>query len=506
MTREQMRAYDAFAIDHCNVPGLVLMENAGRAATDVILRRPEAATGSLVVVCGGGNNGGDGLVVARHLAARGRAVEVFVVAERDVLRGDAATNLAAYEGLGGKVCFVADDLGTLSAALERSGLCVDALFGTGLSRPLEGRMAAVVTLINERAPAVAALDIPSGLDANTGAELGVAVRAVCTITFGHYKLGLFQGAAWSHAGAVERVGLGIFDGAVVAKVGHAAGLIDDDLVRRVVGGRQRHDHKYRAGSVLVVAGSAGKVGAALLCARAVLRAGGGIATVASWKNAVRRMDGRVHEVMTHALDPRSLDESLAAALQKRQAVAIGPGLGLGAEARAVTEKVVLGFDGPVVVDADAISHFAGRPEALRAAPAPRVLTPHSGELGRLLGTNTAEVEDNRVEAARLAAQRARATLVLKGPGTVVASPDGRVAINATGNAVLATAGAGDVLTGIAAALCCRAEVFDAVCAAVYLHGLCGDAWRERHASDRGLLAGELSDLLPSVLGTYAARA
>src|SRR5690606_34125572 len=263
-----------------------------------------------------------------------------------------------------------------------------------------------------------ALDIPSGLHADTGAVLGVAIRAEHTITFGAHKPGLLQGAAAEHAGEIHLVGLGIFDAGVLARTGWLATFIEPDDALDALGHRPDDAHKYDRGSVLVVAGSAGKTGAALLAARGALRAGAGIATIASWPDAIASLEVRVLEVMTHALDPSALDASLEAALARRKAVAIGPGLGTDARARALCDKVVLGWEGPVVVDADAISAFAGRPEALQDAPGPRVLTPHSGELARLLGIKSADVEADRFAAAREAARRTGATVLLKGRNTL----------------------------------------------------------------------------------------
>ena len=513
LSREQMRAYDARAIEGCAVPGVVLMENAGRGAADHVAqlydRHAAGAAGGrpgpVVIACGRGNNGGDGFVVARHLLARGIEVEALLIGEREQVGGDARLNLEALLGLGGQVHTLGADLTVLREALGRAGLAVDALFGTGLSRPLEGGWLEVVTAFDEaRCPKVA-IDIPTGIDANSGAVLGAAVHADLTVTFAHLKAGLVQGAGLIHAGEVQVVGLGIPDRAILDEVGWLATVTEQTDVVDALGRRALDCHKYRAGSVLVVAGSEGKTGAALLAARGVLRAGGGLVTVASWPAAIDSIESRVVEVMTARLDPADLEQTLVAALDRKTAVAIGPGLGLDERAQRLSDEIVLGWRGPVVVDADSLTHFAGRAEALREAQGERVLTPHAGELGRLLGIGSAEVEAQRIDTARRAAELSGATVVLKGPRTVVASDGGdRVSVCAAGNPALATGGSGDVLTGIVAALLCHAPTHEAASAAVWLHGRAADRWAARVGADRGMLATEIADELPALVATLPA--
>ncbi|MBW2459068.1 MAG: NAD(P)H-hydrate epimerase, partial [Deltaproteobacteria bacterium] len=333
LSRDQMRAYDAQAINDCQVPGIVLMENAGRGAAEHIAAELEAGAaggGPVVVVCGRGNNGGDGFVVARHLAARGWEAEVWLIGEPGKVSGDARLNLDAWVGLGGELTSVGEDLEPLGRALASASLVVDGIFGTGLDRPVGGRYRDIVELINTTPCPCVALDIPSGLDANSGQVLGVAVRADVTTTFGRLKLGLLQ--ARDHVGRLELVGLGVPDEAVVETVGYAATVIEPLEVLATLGLRAADTHKYRSGSVLVVAGGPGKTGAALLAAGGVLRCGGGMATIGSWPAAIDALEGRVEEIMTARLDPGALEDSLDQALAKRKAVAIGPGLGLDEDA------------------------------------------------------------------------------------------------------------------------------------------------------------------------------
>ncbi len=501
-TREQMRAYDAFAIEACAVPGVVLMENAGRGAANVISE--QGTFGPVIVVCGTGNNGGDGLVVARHLLARGIYAEVVLLGAPGSVRGDAKLNLDALVGLGGRVTVVDDDdLESLDDLLETATLIVDAIFGTGLSRALQGRFAAAVEAINDCDAVCIALDIPSGIDADTGQILGVAVRADATVAFGHHKAGLFQSAGITHAGKVLLMDLGIPDAAIVQEVGYSATLIDPDDVLGTLGKRAADSHKYRAGSVLVVAGSEGKLGAALLVARGVLRGGAGVATIGTWPSTAAALSARVDEAMTLALDPQDLDASLARAYARRAAVALGPGLGTDASARKLCETVAIGFEGPAVIDADAITCFAGRAKELRKAKGPRVLTPHAGELARLLGTTSEEIEAHRFAAARAASEETGCCVVLKGAHSVIAG-EGPLQVCAEGHAALGTAGSGDVLTGVMAAMMCQLPATEAACAAVLLHARTAEQWVARTGADRGMLAGEIADGIPAAIASLSA--
>jgi ADP-dependent NAD(P)H-hydrate dehydratase / NAD(P)H-hydrate epimerase len=487
LSRAQIRGYDERAIA-CGVPSLVLMENAGRGAAAIA--EGLVPSGEVVVVCGRGNNGGDGFVVARHLMARGRSVRVFALAAQ--LEGDARHNLEAFSGLGGDVAFLDDDFTALRDALASAALVVDALFGTGLARPVEGRYRAAIEAINEASALRLALDIPSGIDADTGAILGLAVRADHTATFAHRKCGLVQGPGADHAGAIHVVDLGIPDASVLAAVGHTARLLEAPRLPA----RRPDLHKYGAGSVLVAAGSPGKAGAALLAARGALRAGAGLVTIATFADD---LEARLPEAMTVALDDDPAPK-LEAALARSKAAGVGPGIGLGEEARAAIEAMMT-FAGPLVLDADAITAFAGRPEALREAPGPRILTPHTGELARLLGTTSAAIEAHRFAAAKQAADRTGAIVVLKGWRSVIAGAE--LTVCDRGDPVLAVGGSGDVLTGIITALTCALPPYEAACAGVYLHARTGELWRERHGADRGVFAHELAELVPAALAELA---
>jgi len=533
-SRAQMRAFDKYAIESCHVPGVVLMENAGRGAADVLSAiiakraradsrqtassplRPRfptrhiAAPGQpasyplhakVVVVCGAGNNGGDGYVVARHLMARGADVEVFLASSSEKVTGDARINHDAYIDLGGRLTQLPNGAEgpEFDTALDEADFIVDAIFGTGLDRPIRGPLLDMISAINASEAHVLALDVPSGLDADSGSPLGVAVQADDTVTFAHLKIGLLTPEGARLAGNVHVVDLGVPDAPILAHVGHMAEVIRPETVASQLTPREANVHKHVAGNVLIVAGSSGKVGAALLTAHAALRAGAGLATVCTWPDAKAAIESRVVEVMTVQIDPSDIEASLDDALQGKSSVAIGPGLGLGDKARAAVDHVVLGWNGTKVVDADAITHFTGRAEALAEAKGHVVLTPHPGELGRLLGRTSKAIESDRFGAVRDAVELTHAVVVLKGARTIIAMPDGRIFICMAGNPALATAGSGDVLTGVISALACHLPEGQAACAGVLLHALAGDRYYADTGCDRGLLAGEIADLIPGVM-------
>ena len=492
-----MRAFDQRAIA-CGVPGLVLMENAGRGAAEVLVREllaGDAAGARVAVVCGPGNNGGDGLVLARHLLGRGAIVEALLVGDWQRVTGDAHTHMEAWRGLGGTVRAIEGAGG--GAALASADVIVDALFGTGLDRAIAGTFAQVVAAMNAAAAPRFAIDLPSGLDADTGAELGIAVRARATATFAHFKRGLLTPGGASLAGRVHVVDLG-----VPAALGAAARTVAQRLSTSDVAGwiaaRDPAAHKGSAGHVVVVAGSPGKIGAPQLVARGALRGGAGVVTIATWSEVAASVEGHVLEVMTARIDPARLFETLDAALAHKQGVVIGPGLGLGSDAQSAVTHVLGAWRGPLVVDADALSMFGGRPEVFKQAGR-AVLTPHPGELARLLGTTTGAVESDRFAAAQRLVEASGAVVVLKGAHTIIAAPDGRVAVSPVACPALATAGSGDVLGGIVGALACALPVFEAACAGVMLHALSGQAWSAAHGgADIGLLASEIADGVPSV--------
>jgi hydroxyethylthiazole kinase-like uncharacterized protein yjeF len=505
LSRAQIRELDAHAV-RSGVPSLLLMENAGRGATDVLVREllgGQARGVRALVVAGTGNNGGDGLVVARQLAARGAFPTVFLAGDAAGASSDTRANIEAWRGLGGTLLEVPEEgsLAGLIDGMAGADVVVDALFGTGLGRAVDGWYAQIIETINRSKAPRFALDVPSGLDVDTGACLGVAVQATVTATFAHHKLGLLTPNGALFGGKVHVVDIGV--PGFVGSVGTCAQRLEPADVRGWTGPRAPGAYKGSAGHVLVVAGSPGKVGAPQLVARGAMRAGAGLCTIATWPAAAQAIESHVLEAMTARLEQDDLTGSIDRALEGKQGVVVGPGLGLEEEARTVVEYLLASWRGPVVVDADALTMFAGRPSVLLATKNP-ILTPHAGEMGRLLGKTARQVEDDRFRAARELVAVTGAVVVLKGAHTIVAAPDARLAVCPVACPALATAGSGDLLGGIIAAMACSLESFEAACAGVMLHAMSGEAWsRARGGSDRGLLASEIADGLPGLFAPEA---
>jgi NAD(P)H-hydrate epimerase len=502
LSRAEMRKFDAHASGACQVPSLLLMENAGRGAADVIARELGLARGSgtrIVVVCGAGNNGGDGFVVARRLLTLGAEPRVYLLVKAERLAGDALSNYRSFLGVGGQVVELEpNQLSVLSSAIEGASAVVDAVFGTGLDREVTGFIRYAIEFMNGARCPIFALDVPSGLDADNGAVHGVAVRAQTTITFAHAKLGLLTPSGMMHSGALHTVDIGVPDTGL-SQIGYSAEIVEASDVLSALVTRSISTHKGSAGRVVVIAGSPGKIGAALLTAQAALRAGAGLVTIAALAETAALLDQRVLEVMTVRIEAERIEDSLDELLERADSVAIGPGLGLDPTARRIVEHVALRVPKTKVLDADAITHFAGRAESLRGAPGELVLTPHAGEMARIVGGTAADVEADRFGTVARAVALTGSVVLLKGHRTLVGAPDEHTAINVSGSGVLATGGSGDVLTGILAAFGALLDARRAAYAAAYVHGLAGER-RSQRGVDRGVLAHEIADEVPFALG------
>ena len=488
VTAAEMRALDRATIEEIGLPGAVLMETAGRAVAGACAPRG----GHVAIVCGPGNNGGDGFVAARVLRERGADAAVYLACPRGAVRGDARLHLDALERSGGVVLDVSDPahLDEHGAAIATAAIVVDALFGTGLTRTVEGHAAAIIARINQAAGTVIAADLPSGLDADTGAVHGVAVRADVTVTMGALKVGLCSAPGVVLAGEVRVAEIGIPRALVLAQ-GTRAGLLDADDVRALAPAPGPMDHKGRRGHVLIVGGSPGRRGAARLAATAALRAGAGLVTLAgAGPGEVAAAD----PVMTAICDT---PDQLAALAAGKDAIVIGPGMLRGDAGRALV-AAALAAGPPVVLDADALNHLGTDLAQVAAAHAPAVLTPHPGEAGRLLGVATAAIEADRLAAVRNLAAASRAVVALKGARTLVCDGtlgDEFVAINPRGGPALATAGTGDVLTGAIGALLAQGvPPAGAARLAVWVHGAAGELAAARHGA-RGATAADVADQL-----------
>ena len=497
----QMREADRRAIADLGVPSLVLMEHAGRQVVSALAsRRLLRPGGRVAVVCGKGNNGGDGFVAARILSARGVAVQVYLTAPAAEIGGDAEINLSVLRRSEVPVVDVSSP-SAWTAAREDLGRCdvvVDALFGTGLTRPLAGHWRSVVTDLNASNVPVVSIDLPSGLSADTPRMIGEAVAAELTVTLGAPKLPLLLGPAEARAGAVAVADIGIPDGIVDAVGGPRVTVITRAWARKQVPRRPRDTHKGDYGRVGVAAGSTGKSGAAGLAALGALRSGAGLVTVATPRACQPAVAALAPEYMTLGLDHDGEGlvraEAAGAVLAERcDVLAVGPGLGRGAGVTRFVRELVDRASIPMVLDADALNVFAGEPAGLQGRPdRGLVITPHAGEMGRIIGKPADFVVAHRLDVARDLAVERGIFVVLKGPRTLVATPAGAVWINVTGNPGMATGGAGDVLTGVLAVWMAQLQDIEIACGlGVCLHGLAGDlaAAEQGHA---GLIASDLA--------------
>jgi NAD(P)H-hydrate epimerase len=487
---EQQRATDRWAIEERGIPGIELMERAGAGLARLV--DSAVPEGRVAVVCGKGNNGGDGLVVARLLRDRRRDAEVLLLGAPEDFRGDARINL---ERLPGRPARPFDP-----TALQGADAIVDAVLGTGFEgQPRDPARSAIeaINTASEHAM-VFACDVPSGVDSSTGEIAGVAVTASATATFHAGKPGLWIAPGKAHAGEVTVVDIGIPAGAPVnAQLGLIDGTVSDAIPLR-----GRESTKFAAGAVFVCGGSLGLTGAPSLASEAATRAGAGYVTAFVPSSLHQIFELRLLEVMTVALP--DLDGALqpdgagliAQRLGRAGSLVLGPGLGRDPSSAAFCRDLARHADVPLLLDADGLNAHAEQLEALAERSAPTVLTPHAGELGRLLGLPSDEIERRRLAHARRAASLSRAVVVLKGDDTIVAEPSGRCAINRGGAAALATAGTGDVLSGVIGAyLAKRMAPFDAACAGVLVHARAGQLAAE-WIGPEGVIARDVIDALP----------
>jgi NAD(P)H-hydrate epimerase len=501
LTADQMREADHRTIQEIGIPSLVLMENAGRQVVDVMDRSfDDLADRKVAILAGRGNNGGDGFVIARTLRQRGIDVTVFAVGHLADLRGDARTNLEILGRLGLPVVEIAgeQDWELQASQVAAADLIVDALFGTGLKTPLTGLLETIVEDVNAMPVPVVSVDLPSGLSADTHEVIGPCIQAALTVTLAAPKLPLVLPPAWSRAGELSIADIGIPVEVIDGVEGPRIDLLTRESVRALVPDRQPDAHKGTFGHALIVAGSRGKTGAGHLAAIGALRSGAGLVTVATPWSCQPIVASLGAEYMTEGLAEAAAGAIAAEALEEAlgfeaTVIAAGPGLGSGDAVRKVVAGLLERATVPLVLDADAINAFAGHPGVLQAREGQQVIvTPHPGEMARLLGVSTAEVQAHRLETARTLATTRGLFVVLKGHRTIIATPDGRAFINPTGNPGMATGGTGDVLTGMIAGWLAQLRDPQAACIlGTYLHGAAGDL----AADDEGqvsMIAGDLA--------------
>jgi NAD(P)H-hydrate epimerase len=515
LSAAEMREVDRLTTARFGIPSLTLMENAGSSVAEFIAQRwPKFAERSIVVLCGKGNNGGDGFVVARHLLGLGAKPQVYLFAAPDQMQGDAASNCKRWQEMSTALQMVrnSDDLKNVKPALDAADIIVDALLGTGTRGAVEGFVAEGIEAVNKRhrsvrSAAVVAVDIPSGLVADTGEAMGACINAMYTVTFTAPKIGMVLGTASDSVGEL-----------IVRDIGSPAELIDEvgksnvrwiDAREVSIFARPRRadGNKGNYGHALVVAGSVGKSGAAVLASWAALRMGAGLVTVATPEPVLPIVAAHTPEIMTEPLPAtdagsislRSFEyERFDKLLKGKRALAIGPGLTTNDETQQFVHRVVAKRDVPIILDADGLNAFAGRAQELNNANGAIALTPHPGEMARLLRCGIPDVQARRLEVARKSAADWNAIVILKGHQTVVAAPDGQLFVNSTGNPGMGTGGTGDVLTGMLAGATAQFGTADwarVLAFGVYLHGLAGDiAYAE--TGQAPLLASDLIREIP----------
>ncbi len=512
LTSQQMQTADRGTIEQVGLPGLVLMENAGAAATEVLLDRAATVIAQqrpILILVGPGNNGGDGFVMARRLLAMGIRVHCLLFAALERLTGDARTHAMVFVRLGGMVQEVGEahstaEIADFSTLLAHAGVVVDAIFGTGLVRPIEGVLAQAIAQVNATGKPVLAVDMPSGVQADRGAILGIAIQARWTVTFAAEKIGhrTYPGA--------ERCGE-----VILRQIGIPAALIDlpehrvflNQPPSSILQQRSVAAHKGHFGHLLLLAGSPGKAGAAVLAALGAARTGPGLLTVATAHALVGQIVAHLPEAMTIPLpdpgeDGKNIRQELCSCGFVPTALGIGPGLGTGSHWLTTLLTLLHSFDVPAVLDADALTLLAadGRTQERMSQitmtrTAPVVVTPHPGEMARLTGMRTEQIQADRLGSALRMAAQWQVWVVLKGAGTVIAAPDGRAWLNATGNPGMAAGGSGDVLTGMIAGLLTQGLAMEeALSYGVWMHGKAAD----QAAQQLGMVGLLASDLLPFI--------
>jgi hydroxyethylthiazole kinase-like uncharacterized protein yjeF len=524
VTAEEMRVIDKKTIDEYGVSSVVLMERAGLAVASKI--KEIFGRRNIIIVSGSGNNGGDGLVVARTLYKEGWDVKVFLTSSPEGLKGDALLQYKTAVKFGIKIIPVRELLLHHSSIISKHSIFVDALLGTGLSKNVTGTLSEVISILNKSNAPVISVDIPSGISSDNGQIMGKAVKADYTVTFGLPKRGhfLFPGAQYSGKLFIEDIG---FPEELLRSNKLSAELLMKNKITPLLPLRRKYSHKGDYGHALIVAGSRGKTGAAIMAAKACLRSGAGLVTIGVPESLADIFQSRVTEEMTLILPDKgdsTLSEKASRVIlnflhEKADVLAIGPGIGVSVDTKKLMKSLLKNAKNPIIIDADGINAIDGEREILRSTKVPIILTPHPGEMARLLSPFTPpyfptyqgeikrdtkgwitvssnEIEKDRINVALSFAKKTKVYLVLKGVPTIITGPDGMAYINTTGNPGMATAGTGDVLTGMISGFLSQAmSPLNASILGVYMHGLAGDI----AASEKGehsLIATDILDKIP----------
>lgn len=497
LSPERMKQYDDYAVRTWGIPSAVLMENAGRTTYRLVKKMYLRGGERLAVFCGRGNNGGDGFVIARYAHRDGFETTAFLFSDPSSLKGDALLNMDLYRSMGGRVVVLNDTPEAIREAVGSASLIIDAIFGTGLAKEVVGIEKSVIEEINGSGKPVIAVDIPSGIDGMRGVPLGVAISATHTYTYGFPKVGqlLYPGA--SYAGRLTVVDISL-PAQAEGELGIDARAADGEMIRAFYRRRPPDAHKGMFGNLALIAGSAGKTGAAAMASNAALKIGAGLVTLVVPSSLGSVMAVKLTEAMTYPVDDNgkgyflgSSYVEIRAFLDDKNMIIMGPGLGRAEETMALTRRLYSEIDKPFVIDADGINAFDGHLHLLKERKRKAVFTPHPGEFGRLIGITPKEVNEDRLNIGLRFVEEHGVNLVLKGAPTITFSNDGRAFINPTGNPALSKGGTGDVLTGFIGGLASQGYAMtDAAVFGVYLHGYVADRWVEEH-TDMDLVAGDL---------------
>lgn len=504
----EIQEMDRITIQELGIPGAVLMENAARGATRVFLEHfAPPADSHVVVLCGRGNNGGDGYVMARYLQQAGIRVTVILLSKMNKISGDALINLKVIKQMGLEILEVPDAKrwGTKRRVIRDCDFIIDGILGTGLNSPVKGFYGQVIKYVNSLGKPVMAIDIPSGLNADTGQIMGVAIKAELTATFGFPKVGhlIFPGV--DLVGRLVRIDIGIPD-SVADQVPMSSVMTDPGDLSHLFAMEEQDIHKGNRGHLLVLSGSTGKTGAAALTALGALRAGAGLVTLGVPKSLNPILEAKLTEAMTEPL-PETSDGSLSLRAEKeiralmdgKTALALGPGLSTNPETTGLVRRIVAGSRLPMVIDADGLNALSQDPTSISNCRESAILTPHPGEMARLIGIKTSAIQHDRIGTSIQFVNKYGCHLVLKGARTLIAQPDGKLYVNPTGNPALSSGGAGDVLTGLIGGFLARGwPMAEAAIAGVYLHGMAADYLAE-DMGQVGVLAGQLLDVLPELM-------